>query len=226
MPSGPPEGRAAEGRVADAVQGNWVDRRAPAWARPYLRLSRADRPIGTWLLLIPCWWGLLLAAAADPAGLAALRSLDRGGLRAGRGADARGGLHLERPDRPRHRRAGGAHPLAAAALGAGDAAAGGGLDGGAGARWPSLILLTFPGEAVALGVGSLVLVADLSLRQALHLVAAGVPRPRVQLGGAARLGGARARARACGGCCSTRRGSPGRSSTTRSTRTRTARTTR
>lgn len=59
----------AEGSVADAVRGNWVDHRAPAVARPYLRLSRADRPIGTWLLLIPCWWGLLLAAAADPAGL-------------------------------------------------------------------------------------------------------------------------------------------------------------
>jgi len=26
-----------------------------------LRLSRADRPIGTWLLLLPCWWGLALA---------------------------------------------------------------------------------------------------------------------------------------------------------------------
>jgi 4-hydroxybenzoate polyprenyltransferase len=50
----------AHGQVADAVQGNWVDRRAPAWSRPYLRLSRADRPIGTWLLLLPCWWGLLL----------------------------------------------------------------------------------------------------------------------------------------------------------------------
>ena len=60
---------AAEGSVADAVHGNWVDHRAPAALRPYLRLSRADRPIGTWLLLIPCWWGLLLAAAADPAGL-------------------------------------------------------------------------------------------------------------------------------------------------------------
>ncbi|OIP87438.1 MAG: 4-hydroxybenzoate polyprenyltransferase [Rhodobacterales bacterium CG2_30_65_12] len=48
------------GQVADAVRGNWVDRRAPTWSRPYLRLSRADRPIGTWLLLLPCWWGLLL----------------------------------------------------------------------------------------------------------------------------------------------------------------------
>jgi len=51
-----------KGQVSDAVSGNWVDRRAPEWTRPYLRLSRADRPIGTWLLLLPCWWGLLLAA--------------------------------------------------------------------------------------------------------------------------------------------------------------------
>lgn len=49
------------GQVADAVKGNWVDTFAPEAARPYLRLSRADRPIGTWLLLLPCWWGLLLA---------------------------------------------------------------------------------------------------------------------------------------------------------------------
>jgi 4-hydroxybenzoate polyprenyltransferase len=51
------------GQVADAVKDNWVDTRAPAWTRPYLRLSRADRPIGTWLLLLPCWWGALLAAS-------------------------------------------------------------------------------------------------------------------------------------------------------------------
>jgi 4-hydroxybenzoate polyprenyltransferase len=55
-------------RVADATRRNWVDRFMPLAARPYLRLSRADRPAGTWLLLLPCWWGLLLAAAADPAG--------------------------------------------------------------------------------------------------------------------------------------------------------------
>ncbi|PID36277.1 MAG: 4-hydroxybenzoate octaprenyltransferase [Rhodobacterales bacterium] len=54
-----------KGQVADAVQGNWVDHRAPAALRPYLRLSRADRPVGTWLLLIPCYWGVLLAMAAD-----------------------------------------------------------------------------------------------------------------------------------------------------------------
>ncbi|SEN19913.1 4-hydroxybenzoate polyprenyltransferase [Palleronia pelagia] len=51
-----------QGQVADAVKGNWVDRLAPAPTRPFLRLSRADRPIGTWLLLLPCWWGLLLGA--------------------------------------------------------------------------------------------------------------------------------------------------------------------
>ena len=55
----------ADGSVADAVRGNWVDRLAPAAARPWLRLSRADRPIGTWLLLLPCWWGLALAMLHD-----------------------------------------------------------------------------------------------------------------------------------------------------------------
>src|SRR5712672_143674 len=51
----------ALGRVADST-GNWVDRLAPLWGRPYLRLSRLDRPIGSWLLLIPCWWSAALAA--------------------------------------------------------------------------------------------------------------------------------------------------------------------
>ena len=62
-----------EGAVADAVAGNWVDRFAPPGARPYLRLSRADRPIGTWLLLLPCWWGLALAMIYD--GQASLHDL-------------------------------------------------------------------------------------------------------------------------------------------------------
>lgn len=53
--------------IADTVQGNWVDTHAPEDLRPYLRLSRADRPIGTWLLLLPCWWGALLGALAEPA---------------------------------------------------------------------------------------------------------------------------------------------------------------
>jgi 4-hydroxybenzoate polyprenyltransferase len=49
------------GRVADST-GNWVDGLAPAWSRPYLRLARLDRPIGSWLLLLPCWWSVGLAA--------------------------------------------------------------------------------------------------------------------------------------------------------------------
>jgi 4-hydroxybenzoate polyprenyltransferase len=48
-------------RVADST-GNWVDGIAPAWLRPYLRLARLDRPIGSWLLLMPCWWSAALAA--------------------------------------------------------------------------------------------------------------------------------------------------------------------
>ena len=48
-------------RVADAT-GNWVDTLAPVWSRPYLRLARYDRPIGSWLLLMPCWWSAALAA--------------------------------------------------------------------------------------------------------------------------------------------------------------------
>ena len=58
-------GKSPEGQVEDAVKDNWVDSLAPIFARPYLRLSRADRPIGTWLLYIPCIWGILLAAIYD-----------------------------------------------------------------------------------------------------------------------------------------------------------------
>ena len=47
--------------IADAAPGNWVDNRAPAWAQPYLKLARIDRPIGAWLLLFPCWWSQALA---------------------------------------------------------------------------------------------------------------------------------------------------------------------
>ena len=54
------------GSVADST-GNWVDTLAPRWLRPYLRLARLDRPIGSWLLLIPCWWSSALAAVAADA---------------------------------------------------------------------------------------------------------------------------------------------------------------
>jgi 4-hydroxybenzoate polyprenyltransferase len=51
--------------VADAVSGNWTDRYAPESWRPYLRLARMDRPVGTWLLLFPCWWSVALAQVDD-----------------------------------------------------------------------------------------------------------------------------------------------------------------
>ena len=60
-----PDNPAEDGRVSDAYTRNWVDDYAPRAVRPYLRLSRADRPIGSWLLLLPCWWGLGLAMLSD-----------------------------------------------------------------------------------------------------------------------------------------------------------------
>ena len=42
---------------------NWA---LPAKARPYARLARLDRPIGTWLLLFPCWWAYAMAGDGLP----------------------------------------------------------------------------------------------------------------------------------------------------------------
>ncbi len=49
--------------LPDAAPANWVDRWAPELLRPWLKLGRFDRPAGTWLLLLPGWQGLALAAA-------------------------------------------------------------------------------------------------------------------------------------------------------------------
>src|ERR1700721_1643118 len=54
---------AGPGSVA-AATGNGVISFALAWSRPYLRLAHLDRPIGSWLLLLPCWWSAALAAVA------------------------------------------------------------------------------------------------------------------------------------------------------------------
>jgi len=53
----------ATAHLPDAAPQNWVDRFAPAWARPWLKLGRFDRPAGTWLLLLPGWQGIALACA-------------------------------------------------------------------------------------------------------------------------------------------------------------------
>jgi len=56
------------GNASDIRADHWVLRLAPAGARPYLRLARLDRPIGTWLLLFPGWWAIALGDAAVNAG--------------------------------------------------------------------------------------------------------------------------------------------------------------
>jgi 4-hydroxybenzoate polyprenyltransferase len=48
--------------IGDMPADGWIDRYAPAATRPYLKLMRLDRPIGTWLLLFPCWWSITLAS--------------------------------------------------------------------------------------------------------------------------------------------------------------------
>ncbi len=55
--------------IADASKDNWVERLLPQAFQPYAQLMRLDRPIGWWLLLLPCWWGLFLAQIARGGGL-------------------------------------------------------------------------------------------------------------------------------------------------------------
>ena len=55
----------AASHLPDAAPTNWVDRYAPAALRPWLKLGRFDRPTGIWLLMLPGWQGIALAAAMD-----------------------------------------------------------------------------------------------------------------------------------------------------------------
>jgi 4-hydroxybenzoate polyprenyltransferase len=45
----------------DSPADAFVLRALPRALRPYALLARWDRPIGTWLLLFPCWWGILIS---------------------------------------------------------------------------------------------------------------------------------------------------------------------
>ena len=47
--------------ASDIPVDSWVDRFMPRVWHPYIRLARFDRPIGTWLLLFPCWWSITIA---------------------------------------------------------------------------------------------------------------------------------------------------------------------
>jgi 4-hydroxybenzoate polyprenyltransferase len=54
--------------IADAKPVNWVERYLPDVALPYAQLMRLDRPVGWWLLLLPCWWALVLGQIARGGG--------------------------------------------------------------------------------------------------------------------------------------------------------------
>ena len=54
--------------LPDATPDNWVDRYAPLSSRPWLKLARFDRPIGAWLLMLPGWQAVALAGAMQGRG--------------------------------------------------------------------------------------------------------------------------------------------------------------
>lgn len=56
-----------ESSASDIRGDHWIFRVSPKAAWPYIRLARFDRPIGTWLLLNPCWWAIAMASAAEGA---------------------------------------------------------------------------------------------------------------------------------------------------------------
>ena len=145
----------AAGSVADAT-GNWVDTLAPAWSRPYLRLSRLDRPIGSWLLLIPCWWSAALAAVAAHASAPSLLRLVLFfiGAFAMRGAGCTWNDIVDRDlDKSVERTA--SRPIPSGQVSVRQAAAFLVLQALVGLA----VLLSFNGFTIALGIASLVIVA-------------------------------------------------------------------
>ena len=184
----------AFGRVADAT-GNWVDGRAPAWIRPYLRLARLDRPIGWWLLLLPCWWSAALAAIPAHAWGPNLWHVAAAARRRHRHARRR--LHLERSGRSRHRCARRAHALAPDPVRPGERCGRRRLPRPAGAGRTSRAAPIQPlcdldrHRFARRGRG-------LSVHEADHLLAADLSGPRLLLGRADGLGGGLRPARSAG----------------------------
>lgn len=54
----------APAALPDAVAGQWLTRFTPAAWLPYIQLARLDRPVGWQLLLAPCWQSSALASLA------------------------------------------------------------------------------------------------------------------------------------------------------------------
>jgi 4-hydroxybenzoate polyprenyltransferase len=53
-----------EPMAIDIPKTHWLQYIIPKKIYPFIQLMRLDRPIGAWLLLFPCWWGLALAGNA------------------------------------------------------------------------------------------------------------------------------------------------------------------
>ncbi len=140
--------------ATDIPAGSWIDRLAPPDTRPYLRLARADRPIGTWLLLLPCWWSIALATPSWPdAGIFILFALFAGGSLVMRGAGCTINDIIDRDYDARVARTA-TRPIASGQISVPKAALFLGLQLLLGLG----ILLQFNTFAVALGAGSLILV--------------------------------------------------------------------
>ena len=138
--------------ASDIPAQSWIDRVPVPSARPYLRLARMDRPIGTWLLLLPCWWALALAEPGwpDPWFMA----LFAGGALVMRGAGCTVNDIADRDfDRQVARTAG--RPIASGQVSVGQALAFLALQLGLGL----LVLLQFNAYTVMLAAASLALVA-------------------------------------------------------------------
>jgi 4-hydroxybenzoate polyprenyltransferase len=54
----------AAAELPDAIADHALLRRAPPALLPFIQLARLDRPIGWWLLLLPCWESSALASVA------------------------------------------------------------------------------------------------------------------------------------------------------------------
>ena len=140
------------------IQGAW-ERAIPRRLVPFSRLARWDRPIGAWLLLLPCWWGAALAAAAAApapslAGLAWLFALFALGALAMRGAGCTYNDIVDRKFDARVARTA-IRPLPAGHVGVGSAWAFALLQGAVGLA--VLLLLEEGARPVALGAIPLVL---------------------------------------------------------------------
>lgn len=140
--------------ASDIRSGDWIDRSLPQAWRPYARLARLDRPIGTWLLLFPGWWSIALAAA--PGAWPDLRLMILFGIGAVvmRGAGCTINDMIDRDIDAKVARTA-TRPLASGALSLAQAWRFLGLQLGIGL----VILLQLSWTAIWLGVGSLVLVA-------------------------------------------------------------------